>query len=129
MEAKVKEESRGYVGMVRYADDFVICVQYKTTRAAYSPGCGKGRKFGLELAEEKTAHRVRQVCQTNAEAKGAQARVLRLPRLHAPHRPRRGASVQGREKDKRKKLNANSGNDAVAQRRKELLTLKDCGRR
>lgn len=55
VEKVVKRNYAGYVGIIRYADDFVICVQHKfiadkllidlTDRLA---------KFGLELSKEKT---------------------------------------------------------------------------
>jgi hypothetical protein len=46
---------RGFVEMIRYADDFVICVQYKDEAETILKML-KGRlgKFGLELAEDKT---------------------------------------------------------------------------
>jgi group II intron reverse transcriptase/maturase len=51
----VKKRMRGYVEMIRYADDFVICVQYRD-EAETILGMLKERlgKFGLELAEDKT---------------------------------------------------------------------------
>jgi group II intron reverse transcriptase/maturase len=51
----VKPRCRGAVEMVRYADDFVLCVQYKD-EAEGILGSLKRRlaKFGLELAEDKT---------------------------------------------------------------------------
>jgi len=54
-EKEVKVKSRGSAEMVRYADDFVICVQYKTEAEQILEVIRRRlRKFGLELSEEKT---------------------------------------------------------------------------
>jgi group II intron reverse transcriptase/maturase len=53
--SNVSTKSKGYTDLVRYCDDFIICVQYK--REAYRiVELIKQRfsKFGLELSEEKT---------------------------------------------------------------------------
>jgi RNA-directed DNA polymerase len=51
----VKKCCRGTVEMVRYADDFVICVQYKNEAEKILEALKKRlAKFGLELAEDKT---------------------------------------------------------------------------
>lgn len=54
-EKRMKKECKGYVGMVRYADDFVICAQYKED-AELVHTCLKARLEGfcLSLSEEKT---------------------------------------------------------------------------
>jgi group II intron reverse transcriptase/maturase len=55
VEKKLKKECRGYVEEIRYADDFILCVQHKAdgvrTLSALKQRLGK---FGLELSEEKT---------------------------------------------------------------------------
>ena len=54
-ERKLKKSLRGYAELIRYADDFVICCQYKDE--AYSilkELKDRLAKFGLEIAEEKT---------------------------------------------------------------------------
>jgi len=55
VERVVKPHCRGAVEIVRYADDFVICVQYGDEAEKILKAL-KGRlaKFGLELAEDKT---------------------------------------------------------------------------
>jgi group II intron reverse transcriptase/maturase len=55
MERKVKRQAEGYVEMIRYADDFIICVENKT-EAHNIIEMLKERlaKFGLKLSEEKT---------------------------------------------------------------------------
>lgn len=51
----IKHQSRGMVAMVRYADDFVICVQYKDEAERILEALRKRlEKFGLELAVDKT---------------------------------------------------------------------------
>lgn len=54
-EKVMKKKCRGYVGMVRYADDFVICVQYKEESEMIMKEMKERlAKFELELAEDKT---------------------------------------------------------------------------
>jgi RNA-directed DNA polymerase len=54
-ERVVKPRCRGVVEMVRYADDFVICVQYKGEAERILRALrGRLEKFNLELAKEKT---------------------------------------------------------------------------
>lgn len=55
LEREVKKSSNGYVGFVRYADDFVICVQSKKEAPEILRSLtARLSKFRLELAEEKT---------------------------------------------------------------------------
>ena len=55
IEKVIKKNCRGYVEMVRYADDFVICVQYKEEVEMIMKAMKERlTKFGLELAEDKT---------------------------------------------------------------------------
>jgi group II intron reverse transcriptase/maturase len=55
VERVVKPRCRGTVEMVRYADDFVICVQHKDEADKILKSLkGRLEKFGLTLAEEKT---------------------------------------------------------------------------
>ena len=52
---EIKRTSRGIVEMVRYADDFVICVQYQDEAARILVELRERlEKFGLELSAEKT---------------------------------------------------------------------------
>ena len=54
-EKVVKKQTRGYAGMVRYADDSVACFQYKEEAEKYLRSVKKRlAKFGLEVSEEKT---------------------------------------------------------------------------
>jgi RNA-directed DNA polymerase len=55
IEKVVKRKCRGFVGMVRYADDFVICVEYEEEAQKILEALRKRfAKFALELSEEKT---------------------------------------------------------------------------
>ncbi|GIO17531.1 group II intron reverse transcriptase/maturase [Oceanobacillus oncorhynchi subsp. incaldanensis] len=55
-EKKIRKESRGQTYMVRYADDFVCCFQYKSDAEAFYHKLRKRlNKFHLEMAEEKTS--------------------------------------------------------------------------
>lgn len=52
---KVKKEKVGYIQLVRYADDFVIGVQYRQEALALRKELDERlNKFGLNLSEEKT---------------------------------------------------------------------------
>lgn len=52
---RVRKETKGYAGMVRYADDAVGCFQYKEEAEKFLRSVKKRLEiFGLELSEEKT---------------------------------------------------------------------------
>jgi len=54
-EIRVKKQSQGMAEMVRYADDFVCCFQYKEdAREFYEALKERLAKFGLELSEDKS---------------------------------------------------------------------------
>ena len=51
----VEKETKGYAGIVRYADDSVACFEYKEEAEKYLRSVKKRlAKFGLEVSEEKT---------------------------------------------------------------------------
>jgi RNA-directed DNA polymerase len=55
VETEIKPQTKVFVEMVRYADDFVICVQYpKEAKAILESLKRRFAEYGLELAEEKT---------------------------------------------------------------------------
>lgn len=55
-EKKIKLNQRGYVKLVRYADDFLIGIQYKEEAAYIQMRLAERlKKFGLTLSREKTA--------------------------------------------------------------------------
>jgi group II intron reverse transcriptase/maturase len=72
LEKVIKSESRGAVEMVRYADDFVLCVQYKDDAEKILEKLKERLgKFGLELAEDKTRRiEFGRFSKQNAQAKG-----------------------------------------------------------
>ena len=54
-EKVVEKETKGYAGMVRYADDSVACFEYEEEAEKYLRSVKKRlAKFGLEVSEEKT---------------------------------------------------------------------------
>jgi group II intron reverse transcriptase/maturase len=108
IERKVKEESRGYVEMVRYADDFVICVQYKDdAERILSEVRGRLAEFGLELAEEKTRRiEFGRYARQNAKAKGRKPESFDFLGFTYYIGKTRGGAFKVGMKTSRKKLNA-----------------------
>lgn len=54
-EKVVEKQTRGYAGLVRYADDSVACFEYKEEAEKFLRSVKKRLgKFGLEISEEKT---------------------------------------------------------------------------
>jgi RNA-directed DNA polymerase len=54
-EREVKPRQRGRSRMIRYADDFVVCFEYRHEAEAFERALGtRLAKFGLKLAAEKT---------------------------------------------------------------------------
>jgi group II intron reverse transcriptase/maturase len=108
MEKVVKPQSRGVVEIVRYADDFVICVQYKDDAVKILEGL-KARlgKFKLELAEDKTRLiEFGRFAKQNATVKGERAATFNfLGFTHFIDKTRKGGFKLGRKTD-RKKLRA-----------------------
>lgn len=99
MERIVKRETNGYVGFVRYADDFIICVQYKENSYAILDGLKERlNKFDLELSKEKTkVIEFGQYAAGNAKAKGERPRTFDfLGFTHFCDRTRKGAFKVGR---------------------------------
>lgn len=55
-EKRVRKQCRGQAYMVRYADDFVCCFQYKSDAESFYSALSKRlQKFNLEVAENKTS--------------------------------------------------------------------------
>ena len=108
VEKVVKPKSRGVVEIVRYADDFVICAQYKDDAIRILDGL-KARlaKFKLELAEDKTRLlEFGRFAKQNAKAKGAKAATFNfLGFTHFIDKTRKGGFKLGR-KTEQKKLRA-----------------------
>lgn len=105
MEKVVKPECRGSVEIVRYADDFVICVQYKD-EAIKILAALKERlaKFKLELAEDKTRLiEFGRFAKQNAEAKDQRAATFNfLGFTHFIDKTRKGGFKLGRTTDRKK---------------------------
>ena len=105
MEKVVKPECRGAIEIVRYADDFVICVQYKD-EAVKILAALKERlaKFNLELAEDKTRLiEFGRFAKQNAEAKDQRAATFNfLGFTHFIDKARKGGFKLGRTTDRKK---------------------------
>jgi len=106
VERVIKERCRGVVEMVRYADDFVICVQYKDEAESILKELKERlAKFSLELAEDKTrCIAFGRFAKQNAEAKGVKPATFDfLGFTHFIDKTRAGKYKLGR-KTGRKKL-------------------------
>jgi group II intron reverse transcriptase/maturase len=105
LEKVIKSESRGTVEMVRYADDFVICVQYKDDAEKILEKLKERLgKFGLELAEDKTrCIEFGRFSKQNAQAKGAKPATFNfLGFTHYIDQTRTGKYKLGRKTDRNK---------------------------
>ena len=108
MERYVKPLCRGVVEIVRYADDFVICVQYKDeAERVHEMLKERLGRFNLELAEDKT--RIigfGRYCAVNAKAKGERPATFSfLGFTHYVGKSKKGNFLLGRKTD-RKKMSA-----------------------
>jgi hypothetical protein len=105
IEKVVKRQCKGVVEIVRYADDFVICVQYKED-AIRILGMLKERlnKFKLELAGDKTRLiEFGKFAKQNSKAKGLPPATFNfLGFTHFIDRTRKGGFKLGRKTDGKK---------------------------
>ena len=105
IERSVKPKCRGVVEMVRYADDFVICVQYKDD-AIHILQALKERmsKFNLELEMDKTRLiEFGRFAKQNAEVKKLRVSTFNfLGFTHFIDRTRKGGFKLGRKTDGKK---------------------------
>ena len=71
-EKKLKKEIRGYAEMIRYCDDFIICVQtYEEAHKILDEVKKRLAKFGLEVSPEKTRIvRFGRYARKNAQSQG-----------------------------------------------------------
>jgi group II intron reverse transcriptase/maturase len=101
----VKKQVGGYVEMIRYADDFVICVQSKA-EAEKILVMLKERlgKFGLELAEDKTRIvEFGRFAEKNSKRNGGKPGTFSfLGFTHFCSRTRKGGFKVGRKTDRKK---------------------------
>lgn len=66
-EIKIKPKARGYIEIVNYADDMVLCFQWEEeAKEIYEQIRIRLKLCGLEFAEEKTRLiKFRQICKSN----------------------------------------------------------------
>lgn len=105
VEKEVKAKCRGVVEMVRYADDFVICVERADDAAEILDVLRKRlAKFGLELAEDKTrCIEFGRKAKQKAEAKGEKpATFVFLGFTHFIDKTRNGGFKVGRKTERRR---------------------------
>ena len=105
MERILKRETNGYVGFVRYADDFIICVQYKDNSHAILDRLKERlKKFDLELSKEKTkVIEFGRYATENAKVKGKKPKTFDfLSFTHFCDRTRKGAFKVGRRTSRKK---------------------------
>lgn len=105
MEKAVRKHSRGYVEMVRYADDFIICVQYKDEAKLILDELKKRlQRFGLELAEDKTRIiEFGRYAKINADNRGEKPATFNfLGFTHFSGKSRKGAFKVGRKTNRKK---------------------------
>ena len=110
MEKAVKPNCRGVVEVIRYADDFVICIQYKDDAEKILHALkDRLKKFNLELAEEKTRLvEFGRFAKQNANVKGQSPATFNFLGLtHFIDKTRKGKFKLGRKTD-RKKLKTNT---------------------
>lgn len=105
IEKVIKPGCRGVVEIVRYCDDFIICVEYKeeAQRILYMLKARLG-KFKLELAEDKTRIiEFGRYAKVNAEAKGRKPATFDfLGFTHYIDKTRKGKFKVGRKTDRKK---------------------------
>jgi RNA-directed DNA polymerase len=105
IERAVKPHCRGVVEMIRYADDFVICVQYKDEAEKILNALRERlKKFNLELAEDKTRHiEFGRFSKRNAQSKGSRPKTFNfLGFTHHIDQTRTGSFKLGRKTDRKK---------------------------
>ncbi len=104
-EKKVKNMTKGYSDIVRYADDVIICVQYKDdTNKIFFELKKRLAKFGLSLSKEKT-HIIEfgKYAINNAKAKGKKPSTFNfLGFTHYCSRNRRSNFIVGRKTNRKK---------------------------
>jgi len=107
MAKEAKRAGQGYIGIVRYADDFIICVQKnEVAKALLAKLKERLNKFGLELSEEKTRLiEFGRYAATNAGRKGQKPKTFNfLGFTHYCGTGRSGKFKVGRSTDRKKFL-------------------------
>ena len=106
-EHRVKKQCKGVIEMVRYADDFVICVQYQDdAQHVYELLKSRIEGFGLELAADKT-----RIVEFGRKSLVKAKREGRTPEVfnflgftHYAGKSRKGNFLLGRKTDRKKLL-------------------------
>jgi len=103
MEKVVKKRAKGYVGIVRYADDFIICVERKEEAEAILKALEKRlNKFELELSKEKT--RIVEFGRNTQRGRGKTFNFLGF--THFNDRTRKGYYKVGRKTERKRFIRA-----------------------
>ena len=105
LERIVKKKCRGAVEIVRYADDFIICVQNKDEANCILKALKKRlTKFGLGLAEDKTrVIEFGRYAKENARRKGNRAETFNfLGFTHYISKSKKGKFKVGRKTERKK---------------------------
>ena len=128
VEKLVKPHCRGYVWIVRYADDFVICVQYKEDAHRILTGLrNRLAKFGLTLSAEKTRIiEFGRYAVTNAKRCGERpASFVFLGFTHFCDTTRKGYFKVGRKTDRKKFREKITGLNEWMKSNRNKMTIKD----
>jgi len=107
-EYRMKPQCRGFAEIIRYADDFVICVQFKEDAERIQEQLrARIEEFNLELAEDKTrVIEFGRYSEINAKSRGVKPETFNfLGFTHYVGKSRKGNFLLGRTTD-RKKLTA-----------------------
>lgn len=105
LEKRIKRRYEGLVEIVRYCDDFIICVQHKhEAEQLMRELCERLRQFGLEVSAEKTRLiEFGRYAEQNARRRGGKPGGFSfLGFTHYCDRTRKGAFKVGRKTDGKK---------------------------
>ena len=128
IERAVKPSCRGAVEIIRYADDFVICIQYKDEAEKILCELKERlKKFNLDLAEDKTRLlEFGRFSKQNAKAKGNDPATFNfLGFTHFIDKTRKGKFKLGRKTDKKKLKTKLVAMNAWLKSVRNMLILKD----
>jgi len=128
IERAVKPNCRGAVEIIRYCDDFVICVQYKDEANKILQELKERlKKFNLELAEDKTRIiEFGRFSKRNAEAKDLRAPTFNfLGFTHFIDKTQMGKFKLGRTTDRKKFAAKVAEMSEWLKSTRNLLTLKE----
>jgi len=118
----IRKECKGYVGMVRYADDFILCVKKKEDADRIMKGLKERlSKFGLELSEEKS-----KVVQFGRKADKTRGNTFNfLGFTHFNDKTRRGNYKVGRKTNKKRFRRAVTEMNQWLKKVRNLVKVKD----